>query len=342
LRFWVDYIEAEGGLCENDAETAQLILPPALQRVFGLPETLKVTSDPDRAEDGDALLLSIGHPVLDTATARVLERGDIGHAFLAWPQSVRASRDALLTHARAAIAIDHGRIDAERDPIPVYYPLLRVGVLVTYTLDERFQEREEVWVDGVTAQVVSRGIAHATRSHAVSDGREAGVSIVPPDLPRAVAAAHAAIDGRAAARAASLERQALLGLGDEQQRAQTYYDAVLATLEQRRAVASPERRPLLEAQAEATERERQRRVREIAAKYEAVRTITPYRLNLFFVPALSLAVDVRRGERRYPLTLHWLISATCLAPLRCPTCDAIEPLAASRTRLGCRLCSVRP
>jgi hypothetical protein len=339
LRFWVEYAQAEGALCEAEAETAELILPSALQRAFGLPEALTVTSDPDVAEHDGALLLAIGHPALDAAAARVLGRGDVGRAFLAWPPSSRASREALLAHARAAIAIDHGRIDAERDPVPVYYPLLRVGALVTYMLDDQFQECEDVWVDGCAGRVVSRGIVNAARSRAVTTQRETSIALVPPNLPRAVAAAHAALDERAARRASALERQAQLGLRDEQQRAESYYDEVLATLEQRRAAAPPERRPLLEARAEATELERRRRLREIAAKFESSRTIAPYRLNLLFAPALALAVDVRRGERRYPFLLHWLAAAGCFAPPRCPHCDALETLVAGRSQLGCRRCA---
>ena len=159
LRFWVEYAEAEGALCEAEAETAELILPAALQRAFGLPETLTVTSDPDIAEEDGAVLLTIGHSALDAAAARVLARGDVGRAFLPWPpHASRTSRETLLANARAAIGIDHGRIDAERDPMPVYYPLLRVGALITYTLDDRFQECEEIWVDGCTGHALSRGI----------------------------------------------------------------------------------------------------------------------------------------------------------------------------------------
>ena len=340
LRFWVDYAEAEGALCEAETETAELILPSTLQRAFGLPESVTVTSDPDVADDDGALLLAIGHPALDAAASQVLARGDVGRAFLPWPPpSSRASRETLLTNARATIGIDHGRIDAQRDPAPVYYPLLRVGALVTYTLDDRFQECEDVWVDGCTGHVVSRGIVDVARSHTASSQPEAGVPLLPAGLSRAVGAAHAAIDERAARRASALERQAHLGLRDEQQRAESYYDEVLAALEQRRAAAPPERRPMLEARAEATELERRRRLREIAAKFESSRSIAPYRLNLLYVPALAFAVDVRRGERRYPLGLHWLVSGGRFAALRCPQCHAIDTLVAGRSQLGCRQCA---
>jgi hypothetical protein len=52
------------------------------------------------------------------------------------------------------------------------------------------------------------------------------------------------------------------------------------------------------------------------------------------VPALAFAVDVRRGERRYPLTLHWLMAAGSFAPLCCSNCGALETLVAGRTHFG--------
>jgi hypothetical protein len=338
LRFWVDYVEAEGGLCEHDTETAQLVLPAELQRMHKLPEALTATSDPDVAHDEGAVLFAVGHPALDAAAARVLAHGDVGRAFFAWPYAPPPVRTTLLDRARATIAIDHGRIDPSHDPVPVYYPLLRVGVLVTYTLDDLFQEREEVWIDGSTAQVVPKAVERSLRSQAILSQSENGAVLRSADLARAVAAAHAALDSRASIRSAELERQAQSDLGDEQKRAQEYYDAVLATLEQRRSGALPERRELLDAQAEATQFERARRLREIAAKFESSRTIAPYRLNLLYVPALAFAVEVRRGERRYPLLLHWLLAPACFAPLRCPTCDAAELLVAGRSQLGCRRC----
>jgi hypothetical protein len=341
LRFCVDYVEAEGGLCEHDAETAQLILPAGLQRALGLPEVFTATTDPDVAQDEGAVLLTIGHPALDAAAASVIERGDVGRAYLARPQSARPGRETLLAHARARIAVEHGRIDAPRDPVPTYYPALRVGVLVRYTLDDHFQECEETWVDGRSGLPLASDVVRSLRSQAMLAGPEDPAPLVAAEIRRAVTAAHAALEDRAKLRAAALERSARLSLGDEQDRAARYYDAVLATLDERRAAASPERLALLDAQVEATHLERRRRLHEIARKFEAVRSIAPYRLHLLYVPALAFEVEVRRGERRYPLDLHWLLSAACFAPLRCAACDAAEPLAAGRTHLGCRRCLAR-
>ncbi len=51
--------------------------------------------------------------------------------------------------------------------------------------------------------------------------------------------------------------------------------------------------------------------------------------------------DVRRGDRRYPLTLDWLIPLTRFTDIACPHCGADERLAATKTRLGCAGCVPR-
>ncbi|MFJ8000188.1 hypothetical protein ACIQ7D_24130 [Streptomyces sp. NPDC096310] len=54
---------------------------------------------------------------------------------------------------------------------------------------------------------------------------------------------------------------------------------------------------------------------------------------------LRLALDVRRGEGRYPLDLDWLLPAGEFAPLRCPACDRSgAQLVAAKTHLGCARC----
>jgi hypothetical protein len=76
-------------------------------------------------------------------------------------------------------------------------------------------------------------------------------------------------------------------------------------------------------------------VEEIDRKF----ALPSYRLNVMFAPALAFAVNVRRGERRYPLTLHWLLAAGSFAMPRCPNCGAFETLFAGRTQLRCRQCA---
>lgn len=91
---------------------------------------------------------------------------------------------------------------------------------------------------------------------------------------------------------------------------------------------------VVDARVESTHEERARRLSEITGKYRARHRLTPYRLHLLRVPVLRLALDVRRGERRYPLDLDWLLPAEGFAPLRYPACaQSGAPLVAAKTHL---------
>jgi hypothetical protein len=128
----------------------------------------------------------------------------------------------------------------------------------------------------------------------------------------------------------------------ELDRVETYYRDALATLERRRAQAPADRRELLDAHAESVRNERARRIEETRQKYQASQEIRPYRLHIYEMPVWRLPVDIRRGDRRYPLTLDWLIPLARFADVACPHCGADERLVATKTRLGCANCVPRP
>ena len=157
-------------------------------------------------------------------------------------------------------------------------------------------------------------------------------------LATAVAEAHRQIDGDAERRRADLSRQ----LGDahdrERQRALTYYADVLQGIERRLATAPQDRRDLLQSRHAATQQEQDRRLHEIAEKYQGIHEIRPYRLHAIGVPALRVPVDIRRGERRYSMELDWLIPARLFSVPRCPACDSPAPLVAGKQSLGCLTC----
>ncbi|MGH9153599.1 MAG: hypothetical protein ACRD03_14615, partial [Acidimicrobiales bacterium] len=113
------------------------------------------------------------------------------------------------------------------------------------------------------------------------------------------------------------------------------------TLERRRAAAPPERARLLADRAEATRVEHTRRVAEIEEKFRPAHHVRPFRLHLVLVPAVRLAVEVRRGARAYPWELVWWLAPPGFAPPRCPSCRSTAPLDAGRDRLGCTAC-LRP
>jgi len=107
------------------------------------------------------------------------------------------------------------------------------------------------------------------------------------------------------------------------------------------AAGSADRWELLDARADSVRSERARRISETREKYQASHEVRPYRLHIYEVPVWRLPVDVRRGDRRYPLTLDWLIPLTRFADVACPRCGADQRLVATKTGLGCTGCVPR-
>jgi hypothetical protein len=341
LRFWLDYAEREGALVEHRGDHALVLLPAALQRESGLPEEVTVTADPDLAREDDAALLIAGHPALEHAAGAVLAQGDTGSAYLPWPASRPPSRSLLESRARELVSIEHGRIDASGEPIAAYLPLLRVGAMVSYaaSLTLRFQEQEEVWVDARTGLASSQRALAMVRERGHLPRPDGPGSTLAPDLSLATASAHEQLEQRAITRERLLAAHARRALATELARADAYYEAALESVARRRARAAADRARLLDAQAEATRSERDRRRNEIEDEYRPRHEIRPFRLHLLHLPAFVLPVDVRRGSRTFPFQLSWTPSAGEFAPVRCPACGAAEPLVAARDRLGCRECT---
>ena len=129
------------------------------------------------------------------------------------------------------------------------------------------------------------------------------------NLLAAVGEAHRLIDADAAARRDTLTAQVRDAHDTERARAAAYYADAIAGIERRLATAPGDRRAVLEQRLRSTREEEARRLAEIAEKYEARHVIRPYRLHVIEVPALRVPADVRRGDRRYPMTFDWLLPA---------------------------------
>jgi len=337
LGFWLRHVAAVGGLWESDGDTTYVVLPPALRDAYRLPEEFQVTADPDVAREDGATLLAAGHPVLAEAAERVLASGDTGHLVLTRPTSVPPGHDVLLTGARDAFPVDHGRIDLSGEPAVVLHPVVRVGALVTYELsaEDRFQEEAQRWVDvpsrrELPADLVAR-LRRAEVDEQVRPRR-------PEGLLSAIAAAHRLMEAGAAARRQALAAEVSAACQSERGRAAAYYADAIAGIERRLATASADRRAVLEQRLRSTREEQARRLAEIAEKYQARHVIRPYRLHVMLVPALRVQADVLRGNRRYPMSLDWLLPAGVYAPVRCPSCDGEAPLVAGKLKLGCETC----
>lgn len=338
LRLWLGYVERRGALWEADGpDTFAVVLPPDLQRGLGLPEHTTVTASPEAAREEGSILLCAGHPLVDAAVAELLEAGDAGQRWVGWPRPPLPPADELLDAARSFLPVDHGRVDPAEPATPFYAPLLRVGCLVTYTVSDRYQEREEVWVCGRTGASVGR-----VDPEWLASSRLTADPVADPVLTRALRGAEAALESITARRLRELTSTAQPDLRREVERTRAYYLDALSRLTKRRAATTPDRLRLIDARIAATEWERDRRLQEIDDKFRADHTIRPFRLHLVHVPALLLQVSIRRGERRWPLALTWLLHAGTFIPIRCPACNADQPLVAGRDRLGCRQCLPRP
>ena len=343
LAFWLRYADEHGALSEPDGPaTALVVLPDSLRHRHDLPESLLLTADPDVAREDGGVLIAPGHPLLDDAAEHVLTAGDIGVCALSWPTRPAPGGEVVEAQARDWYSIDHGRIDMAGEPQPAYLPAVRAGALLTFevSLDVRFQERSQVWLDATT------GLELGAELSALVEGQLDTAAVtpdpnrarLPADLLRAVKAADHIVRQRSSARLAELDRSAAAARDEELARAGAYYDAAVTSIRRRQATASTDRADLLEAQAQVTAVERERRVAEIHEKFRPRQTIQPYRLHLVLVPALRLPVLVRRGPRTYPWEIVRLLAAPLFTVAACPACGSADVLVAGRNRLGCRTC----
>lgn len=340
LSFWLRYVDASGGLTESAGDATMVMLPPALQAALELPEELHVTADPDVAREDGATLLSAGHPALSRCADEVLAAGDVATLTVPVAATPPPSAEQLQASAREQFTIEHGRVDASGAPTRSVRAILRVGALVDYTLssDDHYQECAECWVDVPSQRQLCTQVTT----------KLAGLSAVPmddaplPDLRAAIRCADRVIEWCAERRRSELGDDVRKARDAELDRVEAYYRDALATLERRREQAPADRRELLDARAESVRNEHARRVEETRQKYQASQEVRPYRLHIYQIPVWRLPVDVRRGDRRYPLMLDWLIPLARFADIACPHCGADERLVATKTRLGCAGCVPRP
>ncbi|MGB9304162.1 MAG: hypothetical protein WCB92_10935 [Mycobacterium sp.] len=340
LDFWLRYVEASGGLTEFGGDTTLVMLPPALQTMLELPEVLQVTADPDVAREDGATFLSAGHPALGRTADEVLAVGDVAAMAVPVAAAPPPPAEHLQAMARDQFTVDHGRIDATGAPTRSVRAILRVGALVDYTLssDDHYQECAECWVDVQSQRQLPTHVSMklAALPTVPKDGSPSLAGLT--GLTGAIGFADRVIQKCAERRRSELGDDIDKARDAELERVEVYYRDALATIERRRAQAPADRRELLDARADSVRNERARRIGETREKYQASHEVRPYRLHIYEVPVWRLPVDVRRGDRRYPLTLDWLIPLTRFTDIACPHCGADERLVATKTRLGCASC----
>lgn len=343
LSFWLRAAAAEGALHEEDGGATVVLLPTTLQDAFRLPEQVTLTADPEVSREAGAQLLAPGHPVLAAAVDRVLDRGDVGRVPLAWPAGPAPAPAALLERLRDRVHVDHGRIDlADRFPHPAYTPLLRVAALVTYhvSFDDRFQERQEVWLDAASALPLPTDLVPVLASAVPAETPDHPV--LPADLLVAACAAEGELQVRAGQRLQALAGDSRGARDAELTRVDQYYLAAGAALERRLAGAPADRQSPLRSRIAATAAERERRLAEVEEKYRGSLSLQFYRLHELLAPTIAVPVIIRRGAREYPFTFRWLLALHAVAPVRCPHCGQPAPLVAGKQRLGCAECLRTP
>ncbi len=341
VQFWLRYVESAGGTWEHDSDRLLVLLPETLTTTYDLPEEQHITADPEVAREDHVTLLTPGHPLLNQASEEILTEGDIGQLQLQRPSSAAPNADQLLAAAREEFPVDHGRIDATGAPTTGLRPVANVGALVTYQLStsDLRQEQTECWVDvGSRLTIPEPVIDRLRRGDRESLAEDAATLPRSIQLTEALAYAHERLEAQARGRRSALSVSAREDFRREHERTTDYYDQALASMRQRIAAAPADRAGALQARTENMVAERARRIAEVEEKHQPQHSIHPFRLHLIHVPVLRLPVDIRRGDRRYPLTLEWLEPARTFAGLRCPHCDATAPLVASKTRLGCQAC----
>ena len=336
LAFWLSYLDYQGGLWEQSGDTVLAILPGQLSAMHDLPETALITDDPDIAREDGVLFLGSGHPEIDKGAETIIGTGDVGALTLPH-RAKQTSTEDLLARIRDQVPVDHGRIDATGSILRSHRSLLRLGALVSHTVsaDEQFTEVAECLLDVPSRVAWAPDAADRLLSAIGTSEATAGPEVQASRLARRGGRRPPRTRHAAARRGQELSVEADAERAAEITRATEYYAAALAAIDKRRTGADAQRQALLDARAQATISERDRRLAEISEKYRHQHVLRPYRLHLIDLPVWRLATDVRRGERRWPMTFDYLPSLGTVAPTRCPTCDAHSPLVATKTHLGC-------
>ncbi|MGH9171794.1 MAG: hypothetical protein ACRD0Z_13135 [Acidimicrobiales bacterium] len=297
---------------------------------------MSLTEDPEVGREDGFVLLAPGHPVLRTAAEAVLALGDAGYAHLSPPPGLPPTPATLQRRARDRIQVDHGRIDVSAAPAGGYLWVLRVGALVSFhlSLDEVAQELIESWVleDGTELAVdFAACLAGATLEAGPppGGGEWSGAGLTEADT---------IIRELAAARASDLSALRSRRLASQLAVVDDYYERVLESIEERRARAVEDRKPVLVTQADATRVEWARRRAEVTDEMMSAATVKPFRLHVIGVPVWRVCASVRRGDRGYPIDLVFLPLMSAFLSPSCPACGVVAPLVAGKRRLGCRVC----
>ncbi|HEX9334892.1 MAG TPA: hypothetical protein VF892_03360, partial [Pseudonocardiaceae bacterium] len=158
--FWLNYLDARGGLWEQSGDTVLAVLPEQLSASHDLPESALITDDPDIAREDGVLFLGAGHPEITNAAESIVDDGDVAVVALANSGKPMSTED-VLARVRDRVPVEHGRIDTTAAPIRAHRATVRLGALVSHTVSaqEAFTEVAECLVDVTSCVAWPEGAA---------------------------------------------------------------------------------------------------------------------------------------------------------------------------------------
>ena len=274
------------------------MLPESLQAAYRLPEDLGLTEDPEVAREEGYLLLATGHPLLRAAAESVLQQGTPATVTcLVRPEPAPSPR-VLQSHARDGVHADHGRIDIHSQPSAIYLTIVRVGVMLTFRLSI-VRRASKSWptaghwpTEARYRLTLVKRLSSSTAVPGPAPGAHAwageGVAVADPG------------SAKAAERAAELAAQRSKRLVAQLVVVDDYYERLLASIEERSAKTTEDRRHMLGAQSVATRVEWERRRAEVTDEMMPVAIVDPFRLHVFGVPAWRASAVVTAGLAGVP------------------------------------------
>jgi|CZKU01.1.fsa_nt_gi hypothetical protein len=333
LGFAADALAAQGALVELTEESAWTsVLPPALARDLGLPETCTLV-DGLAAQHEDVVACGIGSPLLEKLGEQV--RAQVAVASLSAdlepprPAHARALAERLALRNAVFEVVDVAMVEA-------LYLVSWIGW--SAEADDRYEGSFALAVhadDGAEPDPSLVSLADPTR---------ASSRLGPAPLPAAGAIDAAA--GRLVQRAASYAQLAVLParaavarrLARDHRRIEDYFSALI------RDARAPKRR--IDPAAMATKMahltaERDAKLRDLGERYAMRVTLVPLALVSLCVPAVQVRLRVRRRKREGHVVVRLPSGAASLDRLACEGCAAVTArpaLCDDRLHVLCESC----
>jgi hypothetical protein len=311
LAFASDALAARGALVEASGDGCVAVLPHALSRELGIPESCTLAPVPGDAAP-DSVLCALGSPLLE----RLSELARAGVPYTALASSAQTPR---VGHARSLaerFVLRNGVFEVSGTDV------VETGYLVAWfawraEADDRYDGMFAISIhcaDGSEPDSSFATLADLTRG-----GNGLTLGLLPPPKPsgrildllvrRAASATRAAIAPACAAVARRHER--------DHRRIEDYFAALA------RDASAPRRRiepAAIEQKVSHLVAERDAKLRDLGDRYALRVSIEPIALVALTVPVIRVRLDIRRRKRQSELALHLPATASGLDRLTCAGC----------------------